>query len=173
MSLSEGAVHELAVALEGVCIGLEPLRARTEELVQLAHSFVVKYNRQFGKRLEGMSDAVISCLQAHPWPGNLRELENVIERAVLVCDGTVVNTADLPLEIAQPGLGAATQENLQGLKAKVRNATSRIERELIARALQQSGGNVTHAARVLKISRKGLQLKMKELGLRERDERTG
>jgi DNA-binding NtrC family response regulator len=58
-----------------------------------------------------------------------------------------------------------------GLKDQVKAATLRIERELIDRALKETHGNVTHAARLLKISRKGLQLKMKELGLRERDER--
>jgi DNA-binding NtrC family response regulator len=58
-----------------------------------------------------------------------------------------------------------------GLKEQVKAAMSRLERELIVRALDQTGGNVTHAARLLKISRKGLQLKMKELGLREREER--
>jgi DNA-binding NtrC family response regulator len=66
---------------------------------------------------------------------------------------------------AREGLGA------DGLKEQVKAAMSRLERELIVRALDQTGGNVTHAARLLKISRKGLQLKMKELGLRERDER--
>ena len=59
-----------------------------------------------------------------------------------------------------------------GLKEQVKAAMSRLERELIVHALDQTRGNVTHAARLLKISRKGLQLKMKELGLRERDERT-
>ncbi len=64
-----------------------------------------------------------------------------------------------------------TPAQSDGLKEQVKAAMSRLERELIVKALEQTGGNVTHAARLLKISRKGLQLKMKELGLRERDER--
>jgi DNA-binding NtrC family response regulator len=67
------------------------------------------------------------------------------------------------------GLGALSDVAKHGLKEQVREATSKLERDLINRALLETNGNVTHAARLLKISRKGLQLKMKELGLRERD----
>jgi DNA-binding NtrC family response regulator len=63
------------------------------------------------------------------------------------------------------------RDSSDGLKEQVKAAMSRLERELIQKALDQTNGNVTHAARLLKISRKGLQLKMKELGLREKDER--
>ncbi len=91
---------------------------------------------------------------------------------------------DLPVEVrdgiategprpSQPSISIEARDGLgaDGLKEQVKAAMSRLERELIVRALDQTGGNVTHAARLLKISRKGLQLKMKELGLRERDER--
>jgi DNA-binding NtrC family response regulator len=99
----------------------------------------------------------------------------VIERALLFCDGASITPADLPDAIRrgdadpEPLLGGS----LDGLKEQVKAATLRLERELIERALRETHGNVTHAARLLKISRKGLQLKMKELGLRERDEREG
>ena len=116
-------------------------------------------------------------LVAYPWPGNIRELENVIERAVLFCDAQKLRASDLPPEIR--GIPAMANVPLPeadltaalagegGLKEHVKVAMSRLEKELVSRALQQTGGNVTHAARLLKISRKGLQLKMKELGLRE------
>jgi len=119
----------------------------------------------------------MEALAQYPWPGNIRELENVIERAVLFCDTQKLRAADLPPEIR--GIPAMAnvplpQADLQaalagegGLKGHVKVAMSRLERELVSRALQQTNGNVTHAARLLKISRKGLQLKMKELGLRE------
>jgi DNA-binding NtrC family response regulator len=101
----------------------------------------------------------------------------VIKRAVLFCDTHQLNTSDLPPEVR--GIPAIAnvplpEADLQaalasegGLKEHVRVAMSRLEKELVSRALQQTNGNVTHAARLLKISRKGLQLKMKELGLRE------
>src|SRR6185436_12427674 len=109
------------------------------------------------------------------------ELENVIERAVLFCDQTELGLSDLPSEVressssvlppssARPAVD--TPVALDGLKEQVKAAMNRLERELIVRALDQTNNNVTHAARLLKISRKGLQLKMKELGLREQGER--
>jgi two-component system response regulator AtoC len=119
----------------------------------------------------------MDVLVQYAWPGNIRELENVIERAVLFCDTQRIRATDLPHEIrGMPALANVPlpQADLQaalagegGLKEHVKVAMSRLEKELVSRALQQTGGNVTHAARLLKISRKGLQLKMKELGLRE------
>ena len=102
----------------------------------------------------------------------------MIERAVLFCDGQRLGAQDLPSELrggGTPSLPPAMDTDLSaapiategGLKEHVKVAMSRLERELVGRALQQTNGNVTHAARLLKISRKGLQLKMKELGLRE------
>ncbi|HWO09702.1 MAG TPA: helix-turn-helix domain-containing protein, partial [Polyangiaceae bacterium] len=89
------------------------------------------------------------------------------------CDGPLITAADLPKAMqrdeSEELLGGAALSD--GLKERVKAATTRLERELIDRALRETHGNVTHAARLLKISRKGLQLKMKELGLRERDER--
>src|SRR5207302_104028 len=108
---------------------------------------------------------------------------------VLFCDGDELHLSDLPAEVRGSG-GAADAPSptttplppasgggepasgpSDGLKEQVKAAMSRLERELIVRALEQTNGNVTHAARLLKISRKGLQLKMKELGLREQGER--
>jgi two-component system, NtrC family, response regulator AtoC len=105
----------------------------------------------------------------------------VIERAVLFSDGTTIRRSDLPPEVregtALPRPNLASQppqtdvRTADGLKEQVKAAMSRLERDLIQKALEQTNGNVTHAARLLKISRKGLQLKMKELSLREKDER--
>jgi two-component system response regulator AtoC len=121
-------------------------------------------------------------LLEYAWPGNIRELENVIERCVLLADDSTIRLRDLPPEVrasvgssgaeaAETGGDAGDDgdegDDVGGLKAQVKEATVRLERELIVKALQQTGGNVTQAARLLKISRKSLQIKMKELGLRE------
>jgi len=130
-----------------------------------------------------VDDAVAERLVTYGWPGNIRELENVVERAVLFTDGSLVGLGDLPEEIRggarETGRASAPQveaprgevpaSSSDGLKEQVKAAMSRLERDLIERALKQTQGNVTHAARLLKISRKGLQLKMKELGLREKE----
>jgi DNA-binding NtrC family response regulator len=119
----------------------------------------------------------MDALVQYPWPGNIRELENVVERAVLFCDTQELTASALPPDVrGLPALANVVlpEADLQaalasegGLKEHVKVVMSRLEKELVSRALQQTGGNVTHAARLLKISRKGLQLKMKELGLRE------
>jgi two-component system response regulator AtoC len=172
---------DLYYRLNVVPIRLAPLREREDDTLLLARHFIERSNSRLGKHVEGIEPEADRVLVQHPWPGNIRELENVIERAVLFCDGPKVRVRDLPLEVrddklattpipaaAAPAPSPAPVTG-DGLKQQVKAATSRLERELIVHALDQTRGNVTHAARLLKISRKGLQLKMKELGLRERD----
>jgi DNA-binding NtrC family response regulator len=173
--------EDLYYRLNVVPIRLAPLREREDDTLLLARHFIERSNSRLGKHVEGIEPEADRVLVQHPWPGNIRELENVIERAVLFCDGPKVRVRDLPLEVRDDKLAttpipAATAPapspapvTGDGLKQQVKAATSRLERELIVHALDQTRGNVTHAARLLKISRKGLQLKMKELGLRERD----
>jgi two-component system, NtrC family, response regulator AtoC len=167
--------EDLFYRLNVVPIHLPPLREREGDTLLLARHFIEKFNSRLGKHISGLEEAAEQALVGYAWPGNIRELENVIERAVLFCDAEVLRAADLPPELRddrpQTSSAVATPSPGDGLKEQVKAAMSRLERELIVHALQQTGGNVTHAARLLKISRKGLQLKMKELGLRERDER--
>jgi DNA-binding NtrC family response regulator len=182
--IAAGAFREdLYYRLNVVPIALPALRERIGDIPLLALHFVDKFNARLKKSVVGVESDATDRLVAYGWPGNIRELENVLERAILFCDTQRVRAQDLPVEVRDgldaaprsvppsvpvPGAGAAPAD---GLKEQVKAAMSRLERELIVRALDQTGGNVTHAARLLKISRKGLQLKMKELGLRERDER--
>src|SRR5882672_6313097 len=170
---SGGFRKDLYYRLNVVPIVLPPLRDRKSDIPQLVKHFVEKYNSRLGKHVEGIEPEADRVLVQHPWPGNIRELENVIERAVLFCDGPKVRVRDLPLEVRDdklattpvPAAAAPAPSPLpvtgDGLKQQVKAATSRLERELIVHALDQTRGNVTHAARLLKISRKGLQLKMK------------
>ncbi len=180
--IAAGAFREdLFYRLNVVPIRLPSLRERAADIELLARHFVEKFNIRLSKRVRAISDEASELLRRHTWPGNIRELENVIERAVLFCDRDVIAVADLPGDVQQESLvggvdvgelAADPGSEGDGLKERVKAATSRLERTLINKALEQTGGNVTHAARILKISRKGLQLKMKELGLRERDDRT-
>jgi nitrogen regulation protein NR(I) len=176
--IASGSFREdLFYRLNVVPIRLPALRERTGDIPLLVEHFLVKFNERLRKRVEGVEADALEALVQYPWPGNIRELENVIERAVLFCDTQRLRGSDLPPEIR--GIPAMAnvplpEADLQaalagegGLKEHVKVAMSRLEKELVSRALQQTGGNVTHAARLLKISRKGLQLKMKELGLRE------
>jgi nitrogen regulation protein NR(I) len=170
--------EDLFYRLNVVPIRLPALRERTSDIPLLVDHFLAKFNERLKKHVGGVEPEALEMLQTYPWPGNIRELENVVERAVLFCDAQRLRAADLPHDVrGTPGTippTPVTDADLQaalasegGLKEHVKVAMSRLERELVSRALTQTGGNVTHAARLLKISRKGLQLKMKELGLRE------
>ncbi len=162
--------EDLYYRLNVVGVRLPALRERVGDIPLLVDHFIRKYNQRLGKALVGVSAEAMTVLTSYPWPGNVRELENVLERAVLFADGDRVFTEHLPAEIVQArgssGVSGEKSEEV-GLKEQVRAAMSQLERQLIFRALEQMGGNVTHTARVLKLSRKGLQLKMKELGLRD------
>jgi DNA-binding NtrC family response regulator len=179
--IAAGAFREdLYYRLNVVPIRLPALRERAQDISLLVQHFIEKFNQRLKKNIVGIEPEAERLLASYPWPGNIRELENVIERAVLFSDGTSLKSADLPPELREGSSGSrisspppAVQDaaGVDGLKEQVKAAMSRLERELIMKALDQTHANVTHAARLLKISRKGLQLKMKELGLRERDER--
>ena len=171
--------EDLFYRLNVVHMELPPLRQRTSDVPLLLEHFVEKLNARLGRSLRGISEEALGLLIAHPWRGNIRELENVVERCMLFCEGDRVEVEHLPPEVrnasgellassdgrAAGAIGGA--DAALGLKEAVKEATSRIERGLIVRALEQTGHNVTHAARLLKISRKSLQTKMKELGLRD------
>jgi nitrogen regulation protein NR(I) len=191
--IAQGAFREdLFYRLNVVPIALPSLRERRSDIGLLATHFLAKFNERLKKSVEGFEPDALERLTAYAWPGNIRELENVIERALLFADETRVRVQDLTGELRDPpstnprldtaALGSAEPSKglaasslsadglaADGLKGQVKAAMSRLERELIFVALKQTQGNVTHAARLLKISRKGLQLKMKELNLRERD----
>jgi nitrogen regulation protein NR(I) len=172
--------EDLYYRLNVVPIHLPALRERASDVELLATHFIEKFNRRLSKQISGIEPQAVELLCNYSWPGNIRELENVIERAVLFCDGDQLRPDDVPPEVrdnesghraamaSRPSLDVPPEAS--GLKQQVKAAMSRLESELIVQALKQTNGNVTHAARLLKISRKGLQLKMKELGLRERDE---
>jgi len=176
-----GAFREdLFYRLNVVPIHIPPLRERREDIPLLADHFIAKFNDRLKKEIAAITPEAIERLVAYQWPGNIRELENLMERTVLFCEGPEIRVSDLPPEVAGApaapsvlaGGHAAGEEPPraapESLKEAVRAETERVERELIQRALDATGGNVTQAARKLKISRKSLQTKMKELGLREK-----
>ncbi len=168
--------EDLYYRLNVVHVQLPPLRARPSDIRLLIEHFVQQFNAKLGRAVTGFEPDALAELERYGWPGNIRELENVVERCMIFAEDGDVEAKHLPAEVRdfdrEPGDGGmAGIEALAvpaetGLKEAVREATSKLERQFIARALEQTGGNVTHTARLLKISRKSLQNKMKELGLR-------
>jgi two-component system, NtrC family, response regulator AtoC len=176
--------EDLFYRLNVVPLRLPPLRERQNDIPLLASHILTKFNDRLGKQVTGIAPSAMRALRAHAWPGNIRELENVLERTLLFSATDTIDLGDLPEEIRQVGerggveaMSAAPTVAPDGidvsgahsLKDIVRAETSRVERELIVKALDETGGNVTQAAKLLKISRKSLQMKMKEFGLRDRE----
>ena len=183
--IEEGRFREdLFYRLNVVPIELPPLRARTSDIPALVEHFLGKYNKRMAKEVERIAPEAMALLEQYDWPGNIRELENVIERAVLFAEDGVIRiddlpepirkepvdlerpneAEDLPKEIATP---SSPPTPIGPLKEIVRAHTESLEKDLIMRALEETGGNVTKAARRLAISRKSLQNKMKDLRLRD------
>jgi two-component system response regulator AtoC len=161
-----------------VPIALPPLRDRREDIPLLVLHFIEKYNLRLGKRVGGIEPEAMELLMGYSWPGNIRELENLMERSVLFADGDLVQANALPDALRERGvhhptpvagighIGSIAAPSGASMKEIVRQAQAELERGLIAKALEETGGNVTRAAKRLQISRKSLQVKMKELGLR-------
>jgi DNA-binding NtrC family response regulator len=162
--------EDLFYRLNVIRIRLPPLRERPEDIPLLVEHFLGRFNRRLDRAIRGLSVEAMATLQGWPWPGNIRELENVMERAVLLSQGDIITPADLGDGLAPTSPGAEEDEEGPGglqLKDLVRQNTMRLERARIQRVLDEEAHNVTRAARVLGISRKSLQMKMKEYGLRE------
>jgi two-component system, NtrC family, response regulator len=181
--IADGRFREdLYYRLAVVPIALPSLRERREDIPLLVRHFIEKYDLRLGKRVEGIEDDALQLLVGYAWPGNIRELENLMERSVLFADGPLIQASALPDSLRERGahppvpiaamgpLGAIAAPSGASMKEIVRHAQAELERELITRALEETGGNVTRAAKRLQISRKSLQVKMKELGLREPSE---
>src|SRR6202158_5965562 len=170
---------DLYYRLAVVPIVLPSLGARESDIPKLTLHFIEKYNRRLNKKIEGISNDAMEYLRTYPWPGNIRELENLMERILLFADGPTIMEKDLPEQIRQgaaqaapPSGSTATVDGAPaetGLKDIVRMKAAELEKDLIAKALEETGGNVTRTARLLQISRKSLQTKMKEFGLRDED----
>ena len=156
--------EDLYYRLHVLTIHLPPLRERAEDIPSLAEFFLRRAGRRHGKEVEGFEPAALDALIRHRWPGNLRQLENALERAVLLTAHPRIALADLPEELASGELPAEQpSKGPRSLRQRIREATRAIEREAILETLAQTDGNVTQAARALGMSRRGLQLKMKEL----------
>ena len=163
--------EDLYYRLNVVPIHVPPLRERREDIPDLTSHILEKFRSRLGKPVKEMSPGAINALVQYDWPGNIRELENMLERSVLFCEGETLELKDLPEPIRNAvgenvEIAASSARKDATLKQIVKAETDRVERNCIIKALEETGGNVTHAAKKLGISRKSLQNKMKEHGLR-------
>ncbi|HSU96940.1 MAG TPA: sigma-54 dependent transcriptional regulator [Gemmatimonadaceae bacterium] len=147
--------EDLLFRLNTIELKLPPLRERREDIPALAAHFLKRQSARYNKQLTGFDQAAMQTLMDHLWPGNIRELEHTIERAVLLANGDVVRTSDLALN--ERGSGSA--QRLEEL------TLSEAERTLIEKALARFDGNVSHAAKALGVSRSALYRRMSAHGL--------
>ncbi|HWG58154.1 MAG TPA: sigma 54-interacting transcriptional regulator [Candidatus Acidoferrales bacterium] len=156
---------ELYYRINAVCLRLPPLRERREEIPLLAEFLLAKHAQQFHRRMEPLSSRTIEIFLGYPWPGNIRELDNVVKKIVALGDETLA-TAEL---LHAPMRSILTQEQPQShsLKEAARAASREAERDLILQALARTRWNRKRAARDLQISYKSLLYKLKQIGLPE------
>ncbi|HZE70356.1 MAG TPA: sigma-54 dependent transcriptional regulator [Pyrinomonadaceae bacterium] len=140
--------QDLFYRLNVVQIRLPPLRERAEDLPKLVGLFLQNYAAKHGRKVNGISPAALALLRSYDFPGNVRELANVIERAVIVSEGKRIDVVDLP-----EGIRAAVQ--VLGRRRKPLSL-AQVEAEYITETLTATKGNKTEAARILGISRKNL-----------------
>ncbi len=151
---------DLFYRLNVVRLRVPPLRERREDIPLLVNHFIVTYNERFGKRVRGCEGAAMRQLMRANWPGNVRQLENVVERAMLLAESDQLALEDLPAELNESPTIAAELDQLS-----IKKRVAALERELIAKALELTGGNRTQAAKHLEISYKALVYKIRDYGL--------
>ncbi len=141
-------------------IYLPPLRERGSDIILLADYFVLKYNKEMGKSVKRISNAVLEAFLSHTWPGNVRELENCIERAVLLATGDSIETLHLP-----PSLQIRSREGEKKESGKFNAMIESQERAMIVDALKESHGNQSQAARILGTTKRIIQYKIQKFGI--------
>jgi two-component system response regulator FlrC len=169
---------DLYFRLAVVPIRIPPLRDRSADILPLAQAFLARYSQSMGRDTPSLTPQAQASLQAWHWPGNIRELENAMQRAVLMCDGQTVTPADIELdgqppsapEANPPGLATMVAgTNIADEKTVLRDIES-VEREHILKVLAQVGGNRKEAVAVLGLSERALRYKLKAYRLTGLDE---
>jgi DNA-binding NtrC family response regulator len=158
---------DLFYRLNIVTINVPPLRERREDIPLLVEHFMVKYNKCLAMDVKSVSQSAMDYLQNYPWPGNVRDLENAIQSAMILVQGDTIRVGDLPLRLrGYPEISDEMMTGEKGLEAQVLELTNKIEKELIIKALEKCDQNRTSTAEMLKISRKTLFNKIKQYGLK-------
>ena len=157
--------EDLFYRLNVLRINLPPLRERGSDIATLADFFVKKYSTGTGQYLKGISKPALKLLINYPWPGNVRQLESVIERGVLMAESDYIQTEDLPAEVHEEAASGGKlhfELPLEGVSIEER------ERELIIKAMDRSGWVIAKAAPLLGLSYKTLQYRLEKFGIEKR-----
>ena len=178
--------QDLYYRLAIIAIFIAPLRDRKEDVLPLVDFFIDRYNRRFKKSVTGITDETRQLLLSHNWPGNIRELKNSIERAMILEDEHKLRPAYLPFAVSEANSGMTAFERTSPVEVGQTLPNGRalprlyipdggtsleeVERSMVELAMRQANGNQTQAARLLDISRDALRYKLKKFGLMHSEE---
>ena len=162
--------EDLLYRLNAVTIEVPPLRQRKADIPLFCHFFIDRLNDRFDKQIQGVSKEALEYLEAYDWPGNVREMENAIMRAIALAKGGEIEVEDLPATIVentgrQDEIVAEEAEAVEPPDALFHEARQRFEEQFIRDALEKTGGNISHAAQQIQLGRRNLQRKIKQFNI--------
>ncbi len=174
-AVKEGEFREdLYYRINVVNLQLPHLRQRREDIPLLFEHFMDKFNQEFNKQIKHISLEAMELLMKYAWPGNIRELENVLQRAIVLAEKDIITKTDLPFYIQcldnEIKIETEAVDFSKSLTETVRDIVDDVEKQIIIKALKKTNWNRTEASRLLRISRKSLFNKMKRCNLLEEEE---
>ena len=173
---SKGFREDLYYRLKVIPIFIPPIRERKEDIFLLLKHFLNQYNKQFNKEFQEIDDGAYEIILDYPWPGNIRELKNMIERIVLLEDDTVLRPEHLPVSIREGSTPMAETATLRMFEMALSRPLPQegvpfedmlraAEREFIVKAMREAGGNQSRASRLLRLNRDKLRYRLKNFDL--------
>lgn len=157
--------EDLYFRLNVIHLHLPALRDRPEDLPRLVEEFRMRFNERHRRAVQGIEPAAVLLLSTQKWPGNIRQLENTVERLVITAEGAAITEAEVASVL--PNTRELVNPGFSPDEISVKKVVPQVERNLIQRALARTGGNKTQASKILEISHKALLYKIKEYGLDE------
>ena len=151
--------EDLFYRLYVVVITLPPLREREDDMLLLLNHYLAVFNEENAKQIEGFTPAAYEMLSKYDWPGNIRELRNLVERMVVLARSTVLDVSDIPEQVREKATGAGA------VKMDAELTVDEMEKRMVIQALEKTGGNRTKAAEKLGISRRTLHRKLNQYGI--------
>lgn len=165
--------EDLYFRLNGITIEIPPLRERRQDIGPLARHFLSLASERDGRPMRGIEMEALTLLERYDWPGNIRELRNAIDRAVVMAEGDIVTARDLDPSLRKPsaaraavGVPTAAHRGPARLEGTLKELMTHREKEILVEALRQAGNNQTEAARLLDVPLRTLQHKIKQLGVK-------
>lgn len=156
--------EDLYYRLNIIPIVIPPLRNRRDDIPTLVDFFIAKHSAGANRQIDGLTASARNLVMSYSWPGNVRQLESAIERAILLCEGSEIQVEDLPIEIRQEGTSASAfnfKLPPEGISFE------EVERSLITQAMEQTNWNITRSAKLLGLSFRTLQYRLEKFGIKK------